>query len=41
MGLTNWKESPDGPIYRYDVDIAKNYLNEQGLKDLNRILQCI
>ena len=23
MGLTNWKNSPDGPIYRYDVDIAK------------------
>ena len=22
MGLTNWKESPNGPIYRYDVDIA-------------------
>lgn len=38
MGLTNWKESPDGPIYRYDVDAAKNYLNEQELKDLNRIV---
>ena len=23
MGLTNWKNSPDGPIYKYDVDIAK------------------
>ena len=31
MGLTNWKNSPDGPIYRYDVDIAKNYLNEKEL----------
>ena len=38
MGLTNWKNSPDGPIYRYDVDIAKNYLNEKELKDLNRIV---
>ncbi|MBR3363187.1 MAG: virulence RhuM family protein [Bacilli bacterium] len=38
MGLTNWKESPDGPIYRYDVDVAKNYLNEKELKDLNRIV---
>lgn len=38
MGLTNWKESPDGPIYRYDVDIAKNYLNEKEIKDLNRIV---
>ena len=33
-----WKNSPDGPIYRYDVDIAKNYLNEKELKDLNRIV---
>ena len=38
MGLTNWKKSPDGPIYRYDVDIAKNYLDEKELKDLNRIV---
>lgn len=38
MGLTNWKESPDGLIYRYDVDVAKNYLNEKELKDLNRIV---
>ena len=38
MGLTNWKNSPNGPIYRYDVDIAKNYLNEKELKDLNRIV---
>ena len=38
MGLTSWKNSPDGPIYKYDVDIAKNYLNEKELKDLNRIV---
>lgn len=38
IGLTNWKNSPDGPIYKYDVDIAKNYLNEKELKDLNRIV---
>lgn len=38
MGLTNWKNSPDGPIYKYDVDVAKNYLNEKELKDLNRIV---
>ena len=36
MGLTNWKNSPNGLIYRYDV--AKNYLNEKELKDLNRIV---
>ena len=38
MGLTNWKNSPDGPIYKYDVVVAKNYLNEKELKDLNRIV---
>ena len=38
MGLTNWKYSPDGPIYKYDVDVAKNYLNEKELRDLNRIV---
>ncbi len=38
MGLTNWKNSPNGPIYKYDVDIAKNYLNESELKSLNRIV---
>lgn len=38
MGLTNWGESPNGPIYRYDVDIAKNYLTEKELKNLNRIV---
>ena len=38
MGLTNWKNSPDGLIYKYDVDIAKNYLNEDELKKLNRIV---
>ncbi len=37
MGLTNWKNSPDGLIYKYDVGIAKNYLNEQELKKLNNL----
>lgn len=35
MGLTNWKNSPDGLIYKYDVSIAKNYLNEEELIRLN------
>lgn len=35
MGLTNWRNSPDGLIYKYDVTIAKNYLNEEELKKLN------
>lgn len=38
MGLTNWKNSPNGSIYKYDVDIAKNYLTEKELKDLNKIV---
>ena len=42
MGLTNWKESPNGPIYRYDVDVAKNYLNEKEiLKNAGKISQKI
>ncbi len=34
MGLTSWKNSPDGLIYKYDVSIAKNYLNEEEMKNL-------
>lgn len=35
MGLTNWKNSPKGLIYKYDVIIAKNYLNEEEINKLN------
>ena len=35
MGLTNWKNSTDGLIYKYDVGTAKNYLNEEELTKLN------
>ena len=35
MGLTNWKNSPDGLIYKYDVVVANNYLNEKELNKLN------
>lgn len=37
MGLTNWKHSPNGKIYKYDIGIAKNYLNEKEMKDLERL----
>lgn len=37
MGLTTWKEAPDGMIYKYDISIAKNYLNENELKKLNNL----
>lgn len=38
MGLTIWKHAPDGKILKSDVSIAKNYLNEQHIKELNRIV---
>jgi len=38
MGLTSWKNSPDGPIRKCDVVIAKNYLSEPEIKSLNRIV---
>ncbi|RLD68303.1 MAG: hypothetical protein DRI95_03460 [Bacteroidetes bacterium] len=38
MGLTSWKNSPNGKIRKSDVSIAKNYLDEKELKPLNRIV---
>lgn len=38
MGLTSWKNAPDGKIRVTDVSIAKNYLREEELKNLNRIV---
>ncbi len=38
MGLTSWKNSPDGKIRKSDVSIAKNYLTEDELRPLNRIV---
>ena len=35
MGLTNWKNSPDGKIMKYDIGIAKNYLEKEELDKLN------
>ena len=37
MGLTTWKNSPDGKIMKYDISIAKNYLNESELNKLNNL----
>lgn len=34
MGLTNWKQAPDGKVLRTDVTVAKNYLNEEELSQL-------
>jgi len=38
MGLTSWKNTPHGKIRKADVSIAKNYLAEDELKDLNLIV---
>ena len=38
MGLTTWKDAPDGKILKRDVIIAKNYLNEKELSRLNRLV---
>ena len=36
MGLTTWKNSPDGRILKSDVSVAKNYLTEKDIKRLER-----
>ena len=38
MGLSTWEGAPDGKIHRYDVTIAKNYLTEDELQQLQRIV---
>lgn len=38
MGLTAWKNAPEGKILKTDVSIAKNYLIEQEIKELERIV---
>jgi hypothetical protein len=38
MGLTSWKNSPEGPIRKVDIAIAKNYLNHEELTALNRVV---
>ena len=38
MGLKTWKQAPEGKILKSDVSIAKNYLNEEHLKALQRIV---
>ena len=38
MGLTTWKNAPEGRILKSDVTVAKNYLNEDELKSLERVV---
>ncbi len=36
-GLTNWKRSPNVKIMKYDIGIAKNYLNDKEIKKLESL----
>lgn len=38
MGLTTWKGAPKGKIHKYDVLIAKNYLPEEQIRQLERLI---
>ncbi len=38
MGLSTWKNAPEGKIHKSDVTIAKNYLNENEIGDLNLLV---
>lgn len=38
MGLTTWKNGPQGKILKSDVSVAKNYLTEEEIKALNRLV---
>ncbi|MFN6944433.1 MAG: virulence RhuM family protein [Cytophagaceae bacterium] len=38
MGLTTWKQAPEGKILKSDVSVAKNYLSEKEISELNRIV---
>jgi hypothetical protein len=38
MGLTTWKNAPAGPVRKGDVEVAKNYLTETEMRELNRVV---
>lgn len=38
MGLTTWKNAPDGKIVKADVSVAKNYLSMLEIQDLNQFV---
>lgn len=38
MGLTSWKGGPEGRIHSSDVTVAKNYLSEDEIRQLNRLV---
>jgi hypothetical protein len=38
MGLTTWKDAPKGKIQKFDVSVAKNYLTENEMAQLTRLV---
>lgn len=38
MGLTTWKDAPTGKIQKFDVSVAKNYLSEKEMQQLQRLV---
>ena len=38
MGLTSWENAPDGKIIKSDVSVAKNYLNEEEIRHMERLV---
>ncbi len=38
MGLTSWKDAPKGKIQKFDVSVAKNYLSENEMQQLQRLV---
>lgn len=38
MGLTSWKDAPGGKIQKFDVAVAKNYLTENEIAQLQRLV---
>ena len=39
MGLTTWADAPEGKIKKSDVTVAKNYLSQDEMKQLNRTVR--
>ena len=38
MGLTTWKDAPHGKIQKFDVSVAKNYLSQDEMAQLSRLV---
>lgn len=41
MGLTTWRNAPEGKIIKADVSIAKNYLSVDEMQELNEIVTIV